>query len=235
MTHIKRLATPRTWPIKRKQRKWVTRPNPGPHPLKRCVSLDFLLKEILHYAQTKREVKIILNQGKVAIDNKIRKDPKFPVGLFDIVSLKDVNEHFRVFLNKKGKLMLYKIKKEEASIKLRKVIKKTTIKRKRTQINFYDGANKIVASDSYAVSDTLVFTLTKNEIQDHLKFEKGAVVYITDGKQTGAIGIIDSISKPSIHQQKIVCKKGKEKFETLKEYAFVVGKEKPVIAIPENE
>src|SRR3989344_643010 len=218
MTHLKRLATPKTWPIERKQTKWISRPTPGPHPLERCITLNFLLKDMLHYAQTTREVKNILNKEKVLIDNKPRKNPKFPVGLLDSITIKDTNEHFRIFYTKKGKFMLHKIKKEEASLKLRKIQNKTMVKKKKVQLNFYDGTNKLVAKDTYKVSDTLVFTLTKNEIQDHLKFEKGAIVYITEGKQIGTLGVIDSISKPGYHEQKIICSRGKEKFETLKKY-----------------
>ena len=235
MAHIKRLAAPKTWPIKRKKTKWVTRPNPGSHPLERCLSLNFVLKEMLQYAKTSREVKKILNQEKISVDSKVRKDPHFPVGLLDVLTIKDTNEHFRVFLNKKGKLMLHKIKKEESTMKLRKLINKTIVKRKKIQLNFYDGTNKIVSTDGYKVADTIVFTLTKNEIQDHLKCEKGAFVYIIDGKQIGDFGVIESISKPSLHQQKIICSRGKEKFETLKKYAFVIGKEKPIISLPEYE
>src|SRR3989344_6450651 len=115
MAHIKRLAAPKTWPIERKKTKWVTRPNPGSHPLERCLSLNFVLKEMLQYAKTSREVKKILNQEKISVDSKVRKDPHFPVGLLDVLTIKDTNEHFRVFLNKKGKLMLHKIKKEEST------------------------------------------------------------------------------------------------------------------------
>lgn len=32
--HLKRIAAPKTWPIKRKEHKWIVRPTPGPHPLK---------------------------------------------------------------------------------------------------------------------------------------------------------------------------------------------------------
>ena len=59
--HLSRLTAPKSWPIKRKSTKWITRPHPGPHTLKNCMSLNIVLKNILKYAKTTKEVKKILD------------------------------------------------------------------------------------------------------------------------------------------------------------------------------
>src|SRR3989338_9688333 len=97
--HLARARTPKNWPIKRKETKWITRVNPGPHSLDRCINLNLLLKEFLKYAKTTREVRRILNQGILLIDKKPRKDPGFPVGLMDLIEVTKTKESYRLILD----------------------------------------------------------------------------------------------------------------------------------------
>ena len=55
--HLKRLAAPKTWGITRKNTKFITKPVPGPHGMQAGMPLSVLIKEILNYAGTTREVK----------------------------------------------------------------------------------------------------------------------------------------------------------------------------------
>ncbi len=232
--HLSRLNMPRSWPIERKKTKWITRPNPGPHSLDMCMPLGLLLKEVLKCAKTTRETKEILNQGLVKVDNKIRKDYKFPVGLMDILGIQNIN--YRILVNKKGRFVLHKITKEESNVKPRKIIGKTSLKNKAIQINFLDGSNKILKKDAYSVSDTLLFDLEKNEIKDHLKLEKDGIIYLVKGKYIGQVGVIKSIEKSnSLSPKKITFSVGAKTFETFKDYALVIGKDKPVISVQASE
>ena len=53
MSHLKRIRVPKSWPLeKRKYRKYIARPLPGPHKLMNSITLDFLLKDILKIAKT---------------------------------------------------------------------------------------------------------------------------------------------------------------------------------------
>jgi len=61
---------------------------------------------------------------------------------------------------------------------------------------------------------------------ERLPLEKGMLIYLVAGKHIGAVGKLADISGT-----KITVKTDKENFETLKEYAFVIGKEKPCIAL----
>ena len=54
--HLKRLPAPRHWPIKRKEGKFTTRVIPGPHPKEHSLTIALILREILGYADTMREV-----------------------------------------------------------------------------------------------------------------------------------------------------------------------------------
>lgn len=224
--HLSRLNMPKNWPIKRKGTKWITKSNPGPHPLYRSISLNLTVKEMLGYAKLTREVKKILNNKEILIDKKIRTDHKFPVGLMDTIEVSKTNQYFRLLLNKKSKFVLLPIKKEESGIKPCKIINKTVLKNKKIQLNLYDGKNIIVDKDVYKVGDTLILDLEKKNIKNSIKLEKGSLVYLTGGKHTGFVGTIKDIySSNSLYPNKIVFIADNQKYETLRKYAFVINNE----------
>lgn len=220
--HLKRLNAPKSWPIERKSNKWLIRPTSGPHALGKCISLNLILKEILKYAKTTKEVKTILNEKGVLIDNVRRKEPKFPVGIMDVIEIPTTKEHFRVYYNKFGKFILHSITKEEAKLKPQRIIGKTVLKKGKLQLNLYDGNNIIVDKGDYSIGDTIIVDLTQNrKIVKHIKFAKGAMVYIFDGKYRGYFGVIDDIHK-LFKKTNISVKSSHDKFETAKKYAFVI-------------
>lgn len=220
--HLSRLAAPVSWPIQRKGIKWVTRPNPGPHDLKNCVSLNLMLKSILKYVKTTKEVKKVLNEGKVLVDKKVRKECKFPVGVMDILEFPEIKEYFRVLYTVKGKFNLVKISAEEAKFKAEKITGKRILKGKKMQLNFYDGKNMIVDKDSFKVGDTVILSIgDKVAVKKHLKFEKGALVYVIEGKYKGMSGKIEEIKL--VRDNHTIKIKSKDKtFATSKNFVFVI-------------
>ena len=224
--HLKRLAAPKTWHVRRKGIKFITKPTPGPHNLDSGMPLSILLKEILNYADTTKEVKKILNNNEVKIDGKSRKDFRFPVGLFDTIEFTNINEYFRVILNRKAKLSLIKIGKNEILYKPCKIIGKTIIKGKK-QLNLFDGKNILADSNSYKVGDTLLLELPEQKISKHFKLEKKSTIFLIGGKHIGEIGHVEDIVEDKViykdHQGNLI--------ETSKKYAFVVGDNKTSIAL----
>jgi len=86
----------------------------------------------------------------------------------------------------------------------------------------YDGRNIIVEKDEFKVSDTVFLSLEgKNAIKKHLKFEKGALVYIVEGKYRGVSGVVEDI-KPIFRNPTITVKSKNKTFETSKHFAFVI-------------
>jgi len=228
--HLSRLAMPKSWKIKKKGIKYVTRPLPGPHSIKSGMPLNLIFINMLSYAKTNKEVKRILNNQEILVDGIRRKEPRFIAGLMDVLSIPKTKESFRIVLDKKGYLSLKKIDEKEAKIKVCKIIGKNAVKKK-VQLNLYDGKNILVDKGDYKVGDSIVIEIPSKKIVDHLKFEKGNSIFLTAGKRVGAIAKLQEIQ-----ESKIVFKNssGKENI-TLKKYAFVVGKEKPVIDIEVKE
>lgn len=227
--HIKRIAAPRSWPINRKSTKWIYRPRAGTHKLENALPLGTILKEILNLVKTTKEVKYILTSGEIKVNGKVRKDQKFPVGLMDVLSYKSNN--YRILFDDKGYLTLVSIKEAESKLFPKKITGKKSLKGKKTQINLFDGTNLISDDKNIKSSDTII--LENGKIKDYLKLEKGSIIYITHGKQVGKIGIVKEIKQEkSLNPAKIIFTQNKDQFETIKDYAFVIGKTKPMITLP---
>lgn len=227
--HLKRLVIPKSWSVKKKGLVFVIKPDAGPHPLKLGLPLSVVIRDILGIAKNSKEVRKILHDNETLVDGIRRKELKFPVGIMDVIEFKKSNEFFRVVLDK-GKIRLIPIDKKERGIKPCKIIGKTLVKGK-TQLNLYDGKNILVEKDTYNVGDIVVISLPKQEIKEHIKLEKGCLIYLIGGKHSGDIGKIEDIISNKITY------KGKngEIIETLKKYVFVIGKDKPVVSLAKKE
>lgn len=224
--HLKSIAAPNTWPISRKKNVFVTRPNPGAHKMLFGMPISVIMIDLIKCANTKKEVKSILKNKNVLIDGKKKSDDKNIVGLMDTISLKDIDEYYRIILSKKGKIMAIKIGEKETSVKPSKIIGKTVLKKGLIQLNLLDGRNIIVKNDDYKVGDSLVLSLPEQKINGHLKLENGMIAYLIGGKHMGETGVLESVEG-----SKIRVRTEKEVYETAKDYAFIIGKEKPVIAL----
>ncbi|MCK4859668.1 MAG: 30S ribosomal protein S4e, partial [Candidatus Omnitrophica bacterium] len=216
-----------SWKIKRKGITFVTRPRPGMHSKKNSTSINVVLRDMLNYTKTTRDIKMILADKGILVDKIQIKDHRFSVGVMDLIEMPKINKHFRILLNKKGNLYPVEIKGDETKIKLCKLVGKTVIKKGKIQLNLNDGKNITIGKNNYKTGDTLVIQLPEQKIKEHLKFEKGSFVYLSGGKHKGESGIIDEI-KDSIIRVK---PESGEIFETSKKLAFVIGKEKPIITL----
>lgn len=219
--HLKTIATPRTWAIKRKKTVWITKPKGG-YKLENCMSINTLLKDFLKYAKTKKEVKRIITKKGILINGISIKKFKQSAGLMDMITIPSIKESYRIFLNGKGKLDLLKT---DEKIKLCKITNKTRVKGK-TQLNLFGGKNVLVGKDVFKVGDTVVFEFPENKIKDHIKFGEGSCCYLIGGNHIGETGVIKKIEG-----NKVLVKGKEEEFETLKKFVYIVGKEKPLIKL----
>ena len=120
---------------------YATRPVCGPHKRLECIPLTVLLRNRLKYALTRDEVTRIVKdkEGMVKVDNKVRREPRFPLGIMDVVSLERTGEFFRILYDVKGRYQAHKIDEKEAAFKLCKVVRKAMGKNKIPYIVTHDG------------------------------------------------------------------------------------------------
>lgn len=227
--HQKRLSAPKTYKIPRKVSKWVVKPSPGPHN-KGAIPLLVLVRDFLELADTGREARRIISSGEILVDGIVRKDYKFPVGLFDVVTIPKLEKSYRILFDEKGRYIPKEV--EDADLKLYKITNKTLVRGGKVQLNLFDGTN-ILGSNEYKTKDSILLRIPEKEVVDHLKFEEGALVMITGGTHAGEIGRIKSYKIVRSSAPNLVTVEGEERdITTIEDYVFVVGKkdsDKPVI------
>ncbi|MBN2111525.1 30S ribosomal protein S4e [Candidatus Woesearchaeota archaeon] len=225
--HLKRYAIPSTWDIKKKGLVFVTRPKPGSHSRPLSLPLGVVLKNLLKCVKTTNEAKKLLYNNEVLVDGRRVKDQRVPVGLMDVIHLKQTNQNFRIMLDTKGKLAVIEIDDKEAKLKISEIIGKTPIKGGKIQINLRDSRNIIAEKNDYKVGGSLMIEVPSQKIVDYFTLEKGAYVLLIAGKHISSRGVVESTEKDSITYNSEYGSTRK----TLKKYAFAVGKGKPALKL----
>ncbi len=236
--HLKRLAAPITYKIPRKLGKWTIRINPGPHPADRAIPLGILIRDILGIASNLREVKYVLRKGYIKVDGKKILDYHFPIGLMDVIELVPENKFYRVLPHKINLIYPYEISDvDDALIKPLQIKNKTMVKGSRIQLTTHDGRNFLFDKDSeyYTLKpgDTIIYNYNENKLDRYIRLEPGNMALITGGSKIGRLGKIKDILKPHPLKPRIVRLVGdSEEYETVFEYVFPIGSDRPIIKIP---
>ncbi len=218
---IKRISAPRHYPILRKAKKFTVVPK-GPHKQENGLALSIIIRDVLKLADTRKEVKKILNGKEVFVDGKVRKDT-YCVGLMDVISMPSIKLNYRVSVDKKG-LTLKEISNKESKLKIARVTGVRTMKNGKYQINLHDGRN-ILSDKKYRPFTSLVISIPEQEIKKELLFEKGNLAIVFKGNHRGKISKIINIDGNQVQL------KGDEEFYTIKDYVYVIGKEKEELTL----
>lgn len=243
---MKRQAAPSFWPIHRKEFRWSVRPKPGPHPIHHCLPLAIVVREVLGLAKTRKEAKKIISQNKILVDGRVIRDEKFPTGLMDVVSIPELKTNYRVVPSSKGRI-LHPITEDEAKFKMCRIDNKRTVEQGHIELNLHDGRNLIVhvedprkpEEDVYNTLDTVKISVPEQEILEHLKLQKEMLAAFMDGNNIGKYGTITSIEEQTGQKRRnfliTIKNEAGETFQTILNYAFVVGDKKPRISLPATE
>jgi len=241
---LKRKPAPRFWPIHRKEFTWVVKPTSGPHSLEKCMPLALMLRDTLRLAETRKEAKTIVSQGRVYVDGNIRMKDDFPIGLLDVISIPDVGKSFCVLPSYKG-LILKEINSEDAKFKLCRVEDKTVVRNGQVQLHFHDGSNILVKiadpknpqEDVYDTLDTVKISLPEKQILEHIKLKEKDFVIITGGKNIGNWGKAVEIEKAEGKKRRnalvtVENEKG-NRYQTTLNFVFAIGDAQPLISLTE--
>lgn len=241
---LKRKPAPRFWPIHRKEFTWVVKPNSGPHSLDKCMPLALMLRDTLRLAETRKEAKTIVSQGRVYVDGNIRTKDDFPIGLMDIVSIPDVGKSFCVLPSYKG-LIFREINSEDAKFKLCRIEDKTVVSNGQVQLHLHDGSNILVKiadlknpqEDVYDTLDTVKISLPEKQILEHIKMKEKDFAIITGGKNIGNWGRAVEIEKAEGKKRRnalvtIENEKG-NRYQTTLRFVFAIGEAHPLISLAE--
>jgi len=231
--HLKRLPAPRTWKLARKEFVWAYKPRPGPHPAEAALPLANVLRETLRVADIAREAERVIFSRNVLVDGRVITDPKFPVGLMDVVTLVPTKANYRVLIDVRGKLALVPIDAGEAAWKLCRVQDRGTVRGGKAQLRLHDGRTILLPKHEYATGTTLKVGVPGQKILGHLPLSAGHIALLTGGQHAGELVHVDRVEKTRNPRANLV--HFKEGFSTIVDYVFVVGTETPDIRVLEGQ
>ncbi len=146
---------PKARKVARKEKKWAVSSSPGPHSGERSLPLSVSMRENLGLVRSKAEAEKILGQGEVKVDGKVRRDPKYSVGLMDVVEIPKTGKIWRILFDRKGYLCFHEIEGDETGFKLCKVVGKNPFEGGRIQLSLSDGKTIVGEFESIGVGDTV--------------------------------------------------------------------------------
>lgn len=222
--HLKRLAAPKSWLLDLKKGVFAPRPSTGPHKLSESIPLSIILSDKLHYARTGKEIVHILKQKMILINGRIRKDKRFPVGIFDVLSIPKTGEHYRILYNVAGRFILHPISEEESKFKLSAVRKRIIGKKNIPYVYTTDGSSFSFCDQDIVENDTVKINIETGRITEFIHLEIGHLAMIKKGKNMGCVGIITHIEKHGHHEYVIKLKdKNEREFATRRSNLVLIG------------
>ena len=222
--HQKRLSVPKSWPVERKTETFTVKADAGPHG-EAGVPLLIVLRDVLGYADSRKEARYALNNDSVLINGKAVSDEERPVGMFDILAFVERDEYYRVFPGEGGRLALTPIDEDSAQSKLGKIVGKRAVSGDQIQLTLHDGQTLLVEEDTdYDGGDSIVVGNEDDEVVAHFEYEEGALVTAVDGAHAGEIGEVDEIqvTPGSSSNNVLVEQTDGDGFETVEEYVVVI-------------
>ncbi len=237
--HVKGFSSPKQYGAPSSE-PWVVGTHPGPHSKETAIPITLVLRDVIGYADNLSEVKRVLHEEKVLVDGRVVRKYDAPVGIMDVVSFPDLEEHYRIVPNKLGKLVAVNIDEEESKLKPMEIMNKTMISGNKLQYNLHDGTNFQVEIEDpmsseetgYSTRDTLIMRMPEMEINEHLKFKEGALAFITRGNNSGRMGEIKKIKIIKSSDPNLVTIEGENgTFDTLEDYVIVIGEDEPKITV----
>jgi small subunit ribosomal protein S4e len=188
MTHLRRIAMPKSFPLKRKGREKYVIAQIGNA---KTIPLLIVLRDILKIAKTRREARALLKAGEILVNNRKTDDERISVHLFDSVTITRLQKFFRVIL-KNNKFSLGEISEKESFTRICKIVSKKILSGGKVQINLDNGYN--LPSDlKAAVNDSVIFDFKANKIIKHLPLKEKASVEVIGGSHIGTKGILNKM------------------------------------------
>jgi len=222
MVWLKRLATPKWWPIEKKTKKFVAVPR-GPYST--SLPLVVIIRDAFKICDSGLEARKIIKSGKVLVDGVKRKDPRFGLGSMCTIEIPDMQKSWRVV--PRNGLSFVEIPAEESKLKICKILDKKTLRGGKTQINL-DGGRNMLTKENYTTGDSLLLEMPEQKVVDVLKLEKKALAIVTRGQNSGKLAHIDSIDKKN---RRAWLGSGESIFEVPLDAIVIVGKEKPTVKL----
>lgn len=200
---MKRIAAPRSWDISRKGDRFVFKPVAGPHSVPSSYPLGVVVRDLAGMVGTSKEVKLATKTGKVAVDGRARSSPRFPVGLFDVVSVAAEGVSFRLVPSAKG-LVLSRVEAAESAKKLCGIKSKSKTKGGHIQYGLHDGRSLVDDKLNLSPGDAVLLEVPSQRVVDQVKMTKGSLGLVLSGDRAGQSGKILEVKQGTITRERMV-------------------------------
>lgn len=230
---MSRIAAPATWPIERKKTKWIAKPVPGPHSLMYSMPLIVIVRDILKLGETEKDVKNILNQDQIKVNNVAVNEIRFPVGLFDVISIVPTKKLYRVSISALGRLTLIEISAKEEHLLPLKIVGKKALKKNKVQVNLSNGWNILSDSKDYKIGDVVLVNPKDKKVVKHISLKEGSSAFVVAGKHSGKVVKYEGCEIMGLLRKKKIAtiSVGSEKFKTSVENLFAIGEKNPEVTV----
>jgi len=234
--HLKRLHAPRHWNLGKMTGVWAPRPSAGPHKLRECLPICVVLRDRLKYALNNKECQQICMERCVKVDGKVRTDHNYPAGFMDVLELEKSGDRFRLLFDTKGRFVLHRVNREEASYKLCRVNKVYVTAKKIPVLVTHDGRTIRYPDPDAKVNDTIKVDIATGKMSDIIKFELGAMCMLTKGHNAGRVGTLEHIERHEGSFDIVTIKDTKGNvFATRLGNVFIVGTgNQPQVTLPKG-
>ncbi|KAL4924877.1 40S ribosomal protein eS4 [Aspergillus undulatus] len=234
--HQKRLSAPSHWLLDKMSGTYAPKASSGPHKLRDCLPLIVFIRNRLKYALNGRETKAIMMQRLIQVDGKVRTDPTYPAGFMDVIGIEKTGENFRLIYDTKGRFTVHRIQAEEAEYKLCKVKKVQLGKGGIPFLVTHDARTIRYPDPAIKVNDTVKVDIASGKITDFARFDTGAVIMVTGGRNMGRVGVVTHRERHDggfniVHVKDAI----ENTFATREGNVFVIGQDKPWISLPKGK
>lgn len=228
---LKRLAAPRSWDISRKAHRFVFKPLPGSHPIVASYPLGVVIRDLASMANLSRELKFMTKTGKVLVDGRECRTPRYPVGLFNVVSVPLEGADYRLVPSPKG-LALAQVRGDEARTKLCSVHTKTKVRGGHIQYGLHDGRSMVDDKLNLSPGDAVLIEVPSQKVLGQAKLAKGSLGLVLTGDRAGQLGKIADVKKGTISRERMVrISLPSGEAEIPSRLVFPVGTERPMITV----
>jgi len=180
--HLKRQTIGKSWPIQRKGTKYVVTTS---HEKKNGVPILVVMRDVMKLGKNRKEIKKMLSEGMVSVNDRIVREDNFSLLPFDILSIN--KKTYKMWFSDKGKFQVNETGKEE---RILKVLGKKVLKNKIIQLNLLYGKN-ILSSEKVKVGDSVL--IKDKKIAKVIPLEVGREAAVFAGKHRGKKGEIKKV------------------------------------------
>jgi small subunit ribosomal protein S4e len=188
MTHQKRLSAPKHYPIERKHYSYVSGIK-GSRSSGSAIPAVLFLRDVTGYAESEKEAKQIIRDGQLLRNGERVRDVKEGIGVLDVVTLKEVDEAYRVIIE--GDNLRF-IEVDDSDKTIARIEEKST-EGDEFVYHLLNGDN-YRSEESFETGSSL---LLNREVEE-VKREEGAQVLVISGKHAGEVAELKDIQRRNL-------------------------------------